>query len=153
MSVRRSLSALALALVALLTPGCQESTATDTGTMPASDNPVGPLPGPGKITPRDNPYKHDEAALVRGRQLFVSFNCSGCHGGHGGGGMGPSLRDKVWLYGSSGGDIFDSIANGRGKGMPAWGTRLPAESIWQITTYIQSLRTDREPDPPPRVPR
>jgi hypothetical protein len=32
---------------------------------------------------------------------------------------GPSLRDPVWLYGSSDAQVFDSIAKGRSKGMPA----------------------------------
>ena len=82
------------------------------------------------------------------RSLFVGMNCAGCHGEHGGGGMGPSLRDDVWLYGGQAGQIFDSIAQGRANGMPAWGTLLPADLIWNITAYVESLRTDHEPDPP-----
>jgi hypothetical protein len=34
--------------------------------------------------------------------------------------------------------------------MPAWGTMLPQSEIWKITGYIQTLRTDDEPDKPPR---
>jgi cytochrome c oxidase cbb3-type subunit 3 len=62
--------------------------------------------------------------------------------------MGPSLRDDVWLYGSSHGQIASSIAQGRAHGMPAWGVMLTPDQIWQITEYITSLRTDREPQPP-----
>ena len=76
------------------------------------------------------------------------MNCAGCHGGHAGGGMGPSLRDKDWIYGSSAGHIHDSIVEGRAHGMPTWGTKLPDEQIWKLTAYIQSLRTSQEPQPP-----
>lgn len=62
--------------------------------------------------------------------------------------MGPSLRDKVWLYGDRDDQIFDSIAEGRSNGMPAWGTKIPQDQIWQLVAYIKSMRTPQEPDPP-----
>ena len=83
-----------------------------------------------------------------GRRLFNWYNCSGCHGGHGGGGMGPSLRDRTWLYGDRDDQIFDSIAEGRSKGMPAWGSKIPSDQIWQLVAYIKSMRTPQEPEPP-----
>ncbi|HSS39969.1 MAG TPA: c-type cytochrome, partial [Polyangia bacterium] len=76
------------------------------------------------------------------------FNCAGCHGGRAGGGMGPSLRDPEWLYGSTHDRIFNSIAQGRGRGMPSWGTRIPEKELWELTAYIQSLRTGDEPEAP-----
>ena len=87
-------------------------------------------------------------APTMGRRLFVTMNCSGCHGGRAGGGMGPSLRDTDWIYGNSDADIFSSIAQGRAHGMPAWGTRLPLDSIWMLVAYVVSLRTPGEPDAP-----
>ncbi len=128
-----------------------------TAAPPAIPNPVGPIPGPwpggNSPTPQvTNPLWNNSEAVSEGRQLFVRFNCSGCHGGHAGGGMGPSLRDRDWLYGSSDGDVFDSIAEGRSNGMPAWGTRLPSDQIWKLVTYIKTLRTDREPEPPAPAP-
>ena len=80
--------------------------------------------------------------------MFVAFNCSGCHGGHAGGGMGPSLRDQDWIYGGKPAELYGSIADGRAHGMPAWGTRLPPAVIWQLVSYIDSLRTPDEPEPP-----
>ena len=96
-----------------------------------------------------NPYADDRTAPAEGRQLFVRFNCSGCHGGHAGGGMGPSLRDVDWLYGDGDAQIFSSIAEGRAHGMPSWEPRLTADQIWKLVTYIKSLRTPNEPQPPP----
>ena len=143
---------LALALLVLGAAGCKHqpaSAAANMGAPPALGIPVGPIPGPGKevITPT-NPYAGNSIALQEGRRLFVWFNCAGCHGGHGGGGMGPSLRDRKWIYGSSDAHIFASIAEGRGKGMPSWGTKIPEDQIWKLVAYIKSMRTPQEPDPP-----
>ena len=116
---------------------------------PPVPTPVGPVPGPDQNPPRrENPYHDNVAAMADGRTLFVRMNCSGCHGGRAGGGMGPSLRDVDWLYGSSDAQIFDSIAEGRAHGMPAWGTKLPEDQIWKLVVYIKSLRTPDEPHPP-----
>jgi cytochrome c oxidase cbb3-type subunit 3 len=110
---------------------------------------VGPEPGPGIRSPVPaNPYEGDRSVLSEGRRLFGWFNCSGCHGDHGGGGMGPSLRDSTWLYGGQPGEIFASVVEGRSLGMPAWGTKIPADQIWKIVSYIKSLRSQDEPDPP-----
>ena len=95
-----------------------------------------------------NPFANDPVALQDGRRLFNWYNCSGCHGGHAGGGMGPSLRDPVWLYGNRDDQIFDTIAQGRSKGMPAWGTKIPEQQIWELVAYIKSMGTPQEPDPP-----
>ena len=62
--------------------------------------------------------------------------------------MGPSLRDKVWLFGDRDDQIFDSIAEGRGEGMPSWGTKIPEDQIWKLVAYIKSMRTSAEPEPP-----
>lgn len=96
-----------------------------------------------------NPYAGDQGAAVEGRQLFVQYNCSGCHGGRAGGGMGPSLRDSVWIYGSSDPQVFASIFVGRPNGMPTWGAKLSKDQIWKLVTYIRTLATPQEPDPPP----
>lgn len=118
--------------------------------MPATAVPVGPIPGSSVAAPLGptDPYINNPVALEEGRKLFVWYNCYGCHGGHGGGGMGPSLRDQSWIYGSTDAQIFNSIAQGRGKGMPAWGTKIPEDQIWKIVAYIKSMRTPNEPDPP-----
>jgi cytochrome c oxidase cbb3-type subunit 3 len=111
--------------------------------------PIGPVPGPASSSAKlANPHVGDAQATADGRKLFVRFNCSGCHGGRGGGGMGPSLRDPTWLYGSDDADIFSSIAQGRGKGMPAWRSRMNPDDIWRLVAYIKSLRTDQEPEAP-----
>lgn len=120
------------------------------GGTSAASTPVGPVPGNHEhlIHYRSNPLTGDSVALQDGRRLFDWYNCSGCHGGHAGGGMGPSLRDQVWIYGNRDDQIFDTIAQGRANGMPAWGSKIPQQQIWELVAYIKSMRTAQEPDPP-----
>jgi mono/diheme cytochrome c family protein len=33
--------------------------------------------------------------------------------------------------------------------MPSWQPRLTADQIWKLVTYVQVLRTQNEPQPPP----
>lgn len=151
--------AVAVALVAVSAAGCgrrAEAAAEGEQTVafglgpnrPVPNQPLGPLPGPGEIQPVANPLGDDRVVLEEGRKLFVQYNCAGCHGGRAGGGMGPSLRDTDWRYGGSPDRIFNSIAQGRGFGMPAWGARLPEKEIWEITAYVSALRTPSEPEAP-----
>lgn len=110
---------------------------------------IGPQPGPDRVLPEViNPFAGNTTAMIEGRRLFQWYNCAGCHGDHAGGGMGPSLRDSTWRYGGTDPAIFASITQGRQFGMPAWGTKVPSGQIWQIVTYIKSLRTPNEPDAP-----
>ncbi|MFN2570228.1 MAG: c-type cytochrome [Gemmatimonadales bacterium] len=118
-------------------------------TGPLSAQKIGPTPGPaGASTATANPYTGNRTAIGEGRRLFLWYNCAGCHGDHAGGGMGPSLRDSSWIYGGLDAQIFASISQGRTKGMPAWGSQLPAGEIWKLVAYIKTLRTSAEPDRP-----
>lgn len=141
-------TALLLLAGALLIAAWNSSPSAAAGGLPSMIA-VGPVPG-GQGSPAGpiDPYIGNPIALAEGRQLFNWYNCSGCHGGHAGGGMGPSLRDRTWIYGDSDAQIYASIAEGRSKGMPAWGTKIPEDQIWKLVAYIKSLRTPAEPDPP-----
>jgi mono/diheme cytochrome c family protein len=117
---------------------------------PLFDTPVGPWPGLVNISDQQlaNPFEKNPDALAEGRRFFLAYNCAGCHGDHGGGGMGPSLRDRTWIYGDSHARIARSIADGRAYGMPAWSKMLTPAQIWQITAYLKSMRAPYEPQPP-----
>jgi hypothetical protein len=32
--------------------------------------------------------------------------------------------------------------------MPAWGTKIPEQQIWELVAYIKTMGTPQEPDPP-----
>ncbi|MGI8740622.1 MAG: c-type cytochrome [Gammaproteobacteria bacterium] len=86
-----------------------------------------------------NPLEGDKQAIATGETLFNAMNCSGCHAPEAGGGMGPALTDTTWVYGDQPADIYLTISNGRPNGMPSYGHTLPAEQIWQLVTYIETL--------------
>jgi len=87
-----------------------------------------------------NPYGNDTAAVKRGEQLFLGMNCSGCHGQDAKTGIfAPNLTDDYWRYGGSDADVFNSIYEGRARGMPAWGAALSTNQIWELVAYIRSL--------------
>ncbi len=142
------LSSFAILMLFMLT-GCGRQSPASESSATVSAIAVGPIPGALQPTSyRTDPLATDAVALQDGRRLFDWYNCSGCHGGHAGGGMGPSLRDRVWIYGDRDDQIYDSIAQGRANGMPSWGSKIPEVQIWELVSYIKSLRTPQEPDPP-----
>jgi cytochrome c oxidase cbb3-type subunit 3 len=148
--MKKLLTCAIAAVITISLAGCSDhSVSAAAGGAPPIPTAVGPVPGGGQPpSARINPFSGDEVAMQEGRKLFNWYNCSGCHGGHAGGGMGPSLRDEIWLYGNRDDQIFDSIAQGRAHGMPAWGPKIPEQQIWKLVAYIKSMRTPREPEPP-----
>lgn len=151
-SGRTALAATCLAAVVVPLSACDRPASEPaplSSTPPAAGYAIGPQPGPDRALPvSHNPFADSPVAPVEGRRLFTWFNCEGCHGGKAGGGMGPSLRDAVWIYGNSSEAIYNSIAEGRAHGMPAWGTKLPSEQIWKLVSYIECLNRPCEPSPP-----
>lgn len=98
------------------------------------------IPGNIKVEPKiDNPVASDSDAVNRGMNYFAKFNCSGCHAANGAGGMGPALSDRNFKFGREPANIYLTISHGRPTGMPAWGTLLPSNVIWDLVTYIRSI--------------
>ena len=146
---RTTLLALVAAMIAAVACQRDGSALAAAGATSTSPFLLGPQPGPDRSIGRPvNPYAGNTSVLADGRRLFNWYNCSGCHGDHAGGGMGPSLRDSTWMYGGDDASIFASLTEGRQHGMPAWGAKVPQDQRWKIVTYIRSLRTPDEPDPP-----
>lgn len=83
----------------------------------------------------------DEAAAAAGAGIFAE-QCVACHqeGGVGSQELGaPNLTDSVWLYGGDRQSIVETVSNGRGGVMPAWGERLSEETIKMLAVYVHQL--------------
>lgn len=108
---------------------------------PLDQIPLGNPPGrPATIASEiKNPFEGDAGAVQQGQALFGEMNCAYCHGFGAPGLMGPSLNDRAWRYGGTPAEIFRSIHDGRPKGMPAFGDRLPDQEIWKLVAFIESL--------------
>jgi cytochrome c oxidase cbb3-type subunit III len=136
---------LLLALLAVVAAaGCEREQrrfsepggSTVTVTTPLSDIRAG---GGAVATPVQSPYDENAFAIGEGQRLFQWFNCSGCHATGGGGAIGPALTDEQWIYGKAPDQIFSTIVQGRPNGMPAFGSRIPNQQVWQLVSYVRSL--------------
>ncbi|MES2352989.1 MAG: cytochrome-c oxidase, cbb3-type subunit III [Pseudomonadota bacterium] len=81
----------------------------------------------------------DPQAREMGQRLFLNY-CAQCHGSDAQGAKGfPNLADKDWLYGGDPETIRKTITDGRNGIMPAWGKKLSADDIKDVTYYVLSL--------------
>lgn len=154
------LASLALSLtLSLAVAGCDRmqggSTAkSNPARVPADQTlnqiPLGAPPGePVSIASTiGNPFEGNAQAIQQGKQLFGAMNCVYCHGAEASGLIGPSLNSEGWRYGGTPAEIYNSIHDGRPKGMPAWGARLPPDQIWKLVAYVESLGGAQPPATP-----
>ncbi|WP_332118906.1 cytochrome-c oxidase, cbb3-type subunit III [Azorhizobium caulinodans] len=83
----------------------------------------------------------DTPAAKKGAEIFAA-NCATCHGENGKGNQelgSKNLTDGIWLYGGDKATIVQTITNGRGGVMPAWGPRLSPTTIKALTVYVHTL--------------
>jgi cytochrome c oxidase cbb3-type subunit 3 len=83
----------------------------------------------------------DQTAAGRGAKTFAG-NCTTCHGPEGNGNQAlgaPNLTDELWLYAGDKAMVLETIRNGRGGVMPAWGARLDPETVKELAIYVHSL--------------
>jgi mono/diheme cytochrome c family protein len=95
-----------------------------------------------------NPVASSAASIAAGKKLYDS-QCASCHGtaGKGDGKAGALLKptpsdltDADWKNGQTDGEIFAVIRDGsRQTGMRAYGSRIPANDIWNLVNYVRTL--------------
>lgn len=104
------------------------------------DGPVAHLSkAPPSARSLENPFAGQDEAVAAGRKLYQQ-HCAECHG-HDALGLdraadlrSPAIRD------APPGVLFWALRNGRiRKGMPSW-SRLPDQQLWQIVTYLKTLK-------------
>jgi cytochrome c oxidase cbb3-type subunit 3 len=126
---------LSAALLAGLIGGCEAEKRALGPTVPAT--PPTTLNDPRAARIETNAFEISEG----GRQ-FRWAGCGQCHGLQA---PAPALlTDQAWRCGGATTQIYRSIAQGCGAGMPAYGATLTSEQIWRIAAYVHSLpKTDR----------
>ncbi len=89
------------------------------------------------------PFASD--SISKGRTAYLQYACSTCHGDDGRSlvllaGKPTDLTDpKVWVKGTSEGEIFRSIRDGV-SGMPAFRSEIgDTDKIWNLVNFIRSL--------------
>jgi cytochrome c oxidase cbb3-type subunit III len=101
-----------------------------------------------KDIPNLQPSK-ELAVLDNGKQTFQKL-CAPCHRQDGGGLVGPNLTDDYWIHGSNFTDNVQTIWNGvPAKGMITWKGTLKPNEIYEVASYIYTLRGTHPPNPKP----
>ena len=78
--------------------------------------------------------------IAAGKDLFVK-NCFACHGMNGAGLVGPNLTDNFFVHGPSLADMVKIITKGNpAKGMVAWSPQLSNEQIYNVASFVHSLK-------------
>jgi len=94
-----------------------------------------------------NPVAVTAESLAKGKTLYDHW-CQACPGPDGKAGLAigylklpPNLTDDQWDYGSSDGEIFDTIQYGvpPDYNMEPWVERLDDKDTWSLVNYIRSL--------------
>ncbi len=96
-----------------------------------------------------NPVPYSEESIADGGQLYTQY-CTECHGKDGRAQMdvisdATNLTEPAEYYnGSTQADIFNSIKNGAGVGMPPWSAQIKDDDIWNLVNFVRSLWTEEQ---------
>jgi mono/diheme cytochrome c family protein len=92
-----------------------------------------------------SPIPFTKKSINRGRTLFLG-SCTACHGMDGKAQVDvvadatDLTSPKLWRNGTSEGEIFKSIKEGAGTGMPPFKFQIHQdEDLWNLVNYIRSL--------------
>ena len=86
-----------------------------------------------------NPYAGQAEAAAAGRKLFEQ-QCAQCHGQDARGLERAADLHSPAIQDAPPGVLFWALRNGRvRKGMPSW-SQLPDQRLWQIVTYLKTLK-------------
>ncbi len=87
--------------------------------------------------------------LAQGKATFGSL-CAPCHRPDAGGLVGPNLCDDYWIHGSNFVDNLQTIWNGvPSKGMVTWKNTLRPQQIYEVASYIYTIRGTKPKNPKP----
>jgi cytochrome c oxidase cbb3-type subunit 3 len=141
----RCASALLLALLSAGLFGCEREARPYRELPAAADRQTSVRVGqlqPGGAQPEAlvrSPYQDNAWGMGEGKRLYGAYNCAPCHGVNGGGAIGPALMDDKWIYGARADQIYATVSQGRPNGMPSFGGHVPAQQIWQLVAYVESM--------------
>jgi len=106
-----------------------------------------------------SPIPFTKKSINRGRTLFLG-SCTACHGMDGKAQVDvvadatDLTSPRLWRNGTTEGEIFKSIREGAGTGMPPFKFQIHQdEDLWNLVNYIRSLwpesmRPQLQEDPP-----
>ena len=94
---------------------------------------------PAKARSLENPYAGKPEAVQAGKKLYTR-HCASCHGADAKGREDAPSLFSAEVQNATPGATFWFLKNGNLKGgMPSW-SRLPDQQLWQLVSYLQTLR-------------
>lgn len=91
----------------------------------------------------------DPVVIATGDRTFHML-CAPCHRPDAGGLVGPNLCDDYWIHGSNFADNVTTIWNGvPAKGMITWKNSLQPNQVYEVASYIYTLRGSNPKNPKP----
>jgi cytochrome c oxidase cbb3-type subunit 3 len=84
-------------------------------------------------------FSESPEAVAAGERIFHAQSCIRCHKDSDPPGIGPSFHDTEWRYGGEPEQIYESIMNGRPRGMSPYAGRLSSQEVWYLVAYVRSL--------------
>jgi len=101
-------------------------------------DPAQPQTAPvGPDDPRAPQFEANLFQVSQGGRYLTWYGCGACHGPQVGGVR--DLADGAWRHGGDIHSVYRSIAERHGQ--HAYGRRVPAEQLWQMTAYVRQLGT------------
>lgn len=134
LNIRLTSLAAACCIVLTAVVGAQVISAEDDAAEPNTD-----------FKALKSPVAYTSESIKRGKTLYVRM-CTECHGPDG-----KALMDviadatdltspKLWLSGTTEGEIFRSILDGAGVSMPPYKTQIRREEdMWHLVNFVRSL--------------
>lgn len=89
----------------------------------------------GPDDPRASRFEGNLFQVAQGGRYFTWYGCGACHGAEAKGVL--DLADVRWRHGGEVDAVYRSIAERHGR--HAFGRRVPAEQLWQMTAYVRQL--------------
>ena len=143
------LTLLTISAFILAACGSKANTESEQGVEPTEGEPV----VPDQYKDLKNPFAGQSDAADSGKKIYTE-KCATCHGdggkgdGPGGAALNPKPEDLTVLAEDPDGMVYWRIAEGgvvspfkeKGSAMPAWMNVLSQDEIWQVVTYVRTMK-------------
>ena len=94
-------------------------------------------------------FEVSDATIANGKKIFGK-HCFSCHGMKGEGLVGPNMTDNFFIHGPTLEDAVNIITVGvPAKGMLPWKGMLSKKDIFDVATFVHSLKGQNLPSPKP----
>jgi cytochrome c oxidase cbb3-type subunit 3 len=98
--------------------------------------------GVGSVQLTAEPASASPAPAAQSAAVTFSSKCASCHNGDGTGKIAgtPNFTDAAWQASRSDAQLANSIKNGKGSIMPAWGKQFSDAQIAALVAHVRKFK-------------